>query len=91
MSSRYYLTFKSTFQPEKPIKLDKTSFNVKFFDWDYLHLTAETKETYFSWNFLEPARKKNLEVTIILSSINQTSSSANSAQKLAENAGMNSQ
>jgi hypothetical protein len=27
--------------------LDKTSFNVKFFDWDYLHLTALTKETYF--------------------------------------------
>ena len=27
--------------------MDKTSFNVKFFDWDYLHLTAQTKETYF--------------------------------------------
>ena len=28
--------------------MDKTSFNVKFFDWDYLHLTALTKETYFT-------------------------------------------
>ena len=28
--------------------MDKTSFNVKFFDWDYLHLTAQTKETYFN-------------------------------------------
>ena len=28
--------------------MDKTSFNVKIFDWDYLHLTAQTKETYFS-------------------------------------------
>ena len=27
--------------------MDKTSFNVKFFDWDYLHLIAQTKETYF--------------------------------------------
>ena len=25
----------------------KTSLIVKFFDWDYLHLTAHTKETYF--------------------------------------------
>ena len=48
MSSTYYLTFKSLFEPEKPKKLDKTSFNVKFFDWDYLHLTAQTKETYFN-------------------------------------------
>ena len=28
--------------------MDKTSFNVKIFEWDYLHLTARTKETYFS-------------------------------------------
>ena len=27
--------------------MDKTSFNDKIFDWDYLHLTALTKETYF--------------------------------------------
>ena len=33
--------------------MDKTSFNVKFFDWDYLHLTAQTKETYFSKNQLD--------------------------------------
>ena len=32
MNSRYYnyLTFKSTFQSEKPKKLEKTSLNVKF-------------------------------------------------------------
>ena len=48
MNSRYYLTFKSTFHVEKPKKLDKTSFNVKILEWDYLHLTAQTKETYFS-------------------------------------------
>ena len=48
MNSRYYLTFKSTFWSEKPKKLDKTSFNVKIFEWDYLHLTALTKESYFS-------------------------------------------
>ena len=58
MSSRYYLTFKSTFQPENPKKLDKTTFNVKFFDWDYLHLTAQTKETYFRLNIM--ADKKNI-------------------------------
>ena len=48
MNSRYYLTFKSTFQSEKPKKLEKTSLNDNFFDWDYLHLTALIKETYFS-------------------------------------------
>ena len=32
---------------EKPKKLEKTSLNVRFFDWDYLHLTALMKETYF--------------------------------------------
>ena len=26
--------------------MDKTSFNVKIFDWDYWSLTALTKETY---------------------------------------------
>ena len=30
MNSRYYLTFKSTFQSEKPKKLEITSLNVKF-------------------------------------------------------------
>ena len=30
----------------------KTSLNVKFFDWDYLHLTALMEETYFSKNNL---------------------------------------
>ena len=50
MNSRYHLTFKSTFQFEKPEKLEKTSLNVKFFEWDYLHVTALKKETYF--NFL---------------------------------------
>jgi hypothetical protein len=39
---------KSTFYSEKPKKLEKTSLNVKFFDWDYLHLTALMKETYFT-------------------------------------------
>ena len=34
--------------------MDKTSFNVKFFDWDYLHLTAQTKETYFRVIFSAP-------------------------------------
>ena len=29
--------------------MDKTSFNVKFVDLDYLHLTAQTKETYFKY------------------------------------------
>ena len=47
MNSRYYLTFKSTFQSEKPKNLEKTSLNVKFFDWDFLHLTALKKENYF--------------------------------------------
>ena len=47
MNSRYCLTFKSTFQPEKPKKLENYFFYVKIFDWDYLHLTAQTKETYF--------------------------------------------
>ena len=50
MNPRYYLTFKSTFLSEKPKKLKKTSFNVKFFDWDYLHLIALKKETYFRWS-----------------------------------------
>ena len=27
--------------------MEKTSLNVKFFDWDYLHLTTLMKETYF--------------------------------------------
>ena len=48
MNSRYCLTFKSTFQPEKPKKLENYFFYVKIFDWDYLHLTAQTKETYFN-------------------------------------------
>ena len=30
VNSRYYLTFKSTFQSEKPKKLEKTSLNAKF-------------------------------------------------------------
>ena len=38
---------KSTFESEKTKKLEKTSLNVKFFDWDYLHHTALMKETYF--------------------------------------------
>ena len=29
MNSRYHLTFKSTFQPEKPKKLENYFFNVK--------------------------------------------------------------
>ena len=49
MNSRYYLTLKSTFLSEKPKKLDKTSFNDKILKWDKLHLTAQTKETYFSY------------------------------------------
>ena len=48
MNSRYHLTFESTFQSEKTKKLEKTSLNVKFFDWDYLHLSALMKESYFS-------------------------------------------
>ena len=48
MNSRYCLTFKSTFQPEKPKKLENYFFYVKIFDWNYLHLTAQTKETYFN-------------------------------------------
>jgi hypothetical protein len=48
VNSRYYLTFRSTFQSEKPKKLEKTSLNDKFFDWDYLYLAALMKETYFS-------------------------------------------
>ena len=48
MNSRYHLTFKSTFQPEKPKKLENYFFNVKIFDWDYLYLTAQTKENYFT-------------------------------------------
>ena len=47
MNYRYNLTFKSTIQSEKPKKLEKTSLNVKFFDWDYLHLTALMKESDF--------------------------------------------
>ena len=47
MNSRYYLTLKATFFSEKLKKLEKTRLNVKFFDWDYLHHTAQTKETYF--------------------------------------------
>ena len=48
MNSRYCLTFKSTFQTEKPKKLENYFFYVKIFYWNYLHLTAQTKETYFS-------------------------------------------
>ena len=33
---------------QKPKKLEKISLNDKFFDWDYLHLTALKKETYFN-------------------------------------------
>ena len=29
-------------------KMEKTSLNVIFFEWDQLHLTALKKETYFS-------------------------------------------
>ena len=50
MNSRYCLTFKSTFQPEKPKKLENYFFYVKIFDCNYLHLTAQTKETYFIGN-----------------------------------------
>ena len=39
---------KATFKSEKTKKLEKTSLNVKFFDWDNLHFTALMKETYFS-------------------------------------------
>ena len=59
MNSRYYLTFKSTFQSEKPKKLEKTSLNVKFFDWDYLRLTALMKETYFSIVFIAEPNMTN--------------------------------
>ena len=34
-------------------KMNKPSFNNKIFEWDYLHLTALTKETYFSYS-IEP-------------------------------------
>ena len=53
VNSRYCLTFKSIFQPEKPKKLENYFFYVKIFDWNYLHLTAQTKENYFSitYNF----------------------------------------
>ena len=34
-------------------KLGKTSLNVKFFDWDYLHLTALMKESYFSMYIID--------------------------------------
>ena len=33
--------------------MDKTSFNVEIFDWDYLHFTALKKETYFTVFLLE--------------------------------------
>ena len=46
-NSNIYLILKSTFLSEKPKKLEKTSLNVKFFNYDYLHLTALMKETYF--------------------------------------------
>ena len=48
MNSRYYLTFKSTFQAEKPKKLTKTSLKVKILECDELHLCALNEETYFS-------------------------------------------
>ena len=40
---------KSTFQSEKRKKLEKTSLNVKFFDWDYSHFTALMKESDFMY------------------------------------------
>jgi hypothetical protein len=52
VNSRYYLTFESIFQSEKPKKLEKASLNVKFFDWDYLHLIALMKESYFTYLLL---------------------------------------
>ena len=47
MNSRFSLTFKSTFEAEKPKKLVKTNLNVKILEWDYLHLCAMNKETCF--------------------------------------------
>jgi hypothetical protein len=67
VNSRYYLTFKSTFQSEKPKKLEKTSLNDKFFDWDYLHLTALMKETYFS--NANASRECNFAMGIILGKV----------------------
>ena len=57
--------------------MDKTSFDVKIFDWDYWSLTALTKETYFfcvgfnylidGWNDLSEAeyRKPNLKTIFV--------------------------
>ena len=33
--------------------MDKTSFNDKILEWDYLHLTALMKETYFKLEWLQ--------------------------------------
>jgi hypothetical protein len=45
--SKQVLAIQANKMSNKILILDKTSFNVKFFDWNYLHLTALTKETYF--------------------------------------------
>jgi hypothetical protein len=47
--------------------LEKTSLNVKFFDWDYLHLTALMKETYFSRQ-IKKVKRKYLEIKVYVTS-----------------------
>ena len=42
------------------MKLEKTSLNDKFFEWDYLHLTALMKEIYFSSQYIGGKNKKVL-------------------------------
>ena len=68
MNFRYYLTIKSTFQSEKPKKLEKTSLNDKFFDWDYLHFTALMKEAYFNRK-TKLANQRSLSVLSIPSNL----------------------
>ena len=44
--------------------MDKTSFNVKIFEWDYLNLTARTKETYFRRR-LQKQNKQGISTSFI--------------------------
>ena len=53
MSSRYYLTFKSTFSSEKPKKLDKQVLTLKFLTGINCILLLKKKRTLVSWQFFK--------------------------------------
>ena len=47
---------------EKLKKLEKTSLNDKCLEWDYLHLTALMKETYFIRDFITDSASSQFKI-----------------------------